>query len=232
VIDDSTTLPPITSGRYDLAQLPLLILNDKPVILDIGCNDGTHTSQFLKLFKNATVFSFEPDPRAQKRFKEQVTDPRATLFEMAISAEDGMVDFHVSGGLPRATELRARFPDGWDQSGSIRTPKKHLEVHPWCKFDQTIRIKTMRLDTWSEANHIGLIDFIWADVQGAEIDLITGGRNTLMRTCYLYTEYSNDELYEGQLNLRALLDLLPDFEVVYRFDNDVLLKNKIIEPTS
>ena len=70
------------------------------------------------------------------------------------------------------------------------------------------------------------IDFIWADVQGAEGDMIRGGQRALAKTRFLYTEYCNRELYEGQLSLRQMLGLLPEFEVVRRFPNDVLLENR------
>ena len=64
------------------------------------------------------------------------------------------------------------------------------------------------------------------DVQGAEIDVIRGGRKALRNTRYLYTEYSNKELYQGQLSLKQLLKELADFEVVARYTDDILLKNK------
>ena len=64
------------------------------------------------------------------------------------------------------------------------------------------------------------------DVQGAEIDVIRGGRNALKYTRYLYTEYSNKELYEGQISLKPLLDELIDFDVIVRYPDDILLKNK------
>jgi hypothetical protein len=82
------------------------------------------------------------------------------------------------------------------------------------------------LDTWWQKAGVGPIDFIWADVQGAEIDLIQGGQQALAQTRYFYTEYSNAELYEGQIPLRDILKLLPNFQLVYRFSHDVLLKNK------
>ncbi|WP_448379798.1 FkbM family methyltransferase [Gloeomargarita sp.] len=111
-------------------------------------------------------------------------------------------------------------------SGSIRKPKKHREVFPWCTFEQTIQVPTQKLDTWWQTAGFPQIDFIWADVQGAEVDLIQGGKKALAHTRYLYTEYANVELYEGQIPLREILRLLPDFQLVYRFSGDVLLKNK------
>ncbi len=62
----------------------------------------------------------------------------------------------------------------------------------------------------------------------AENLFIRGGQEALGKTRYLYTEYSNRELYEGQVNLPQLLALLPDYEVVARYPGDVLLRNKTL----
>lgn len=217
--------PPIIRHEFDLNELPGLLRKDNPTILDIGCNDGSQSLQFLKLFKDAKVYAFEPDPRAQDRFRHNVKDNRVKLFEMAVSSIDGETDFHMSNGAP-SPDWKERSQRGWDLSGSIRNPKKHLNLYPWCTFDRTIKVQTKRLDTWCDEEGVQAIDFIWADVQGAEVDLIEGGKESLHKTRYFYTEYSNLELYEGQVNLRVMLKLLPDFKVLYRFRSDVLLKNK------
>jgi len=216
--------PAITPGDIDLATLPALLGKDDPVILEIGCNDGGQTRDFLKLFSKATIYAFEPDPRARARFAAAVQDPRVTLFDLAISNIDGEIDFHMSSGAPSA-DVAAQLPQGWDLSGSIRKPTGHLDALPWCTFDQHLTVKTLTLDTWCRNAGVQAIDFIWADVQGAEADLIRGGQAALANTRYFYTEYSDRELYEGQPSLRTLLSLLPDFTVLQRFSGDVLLHN-------
>jgi hypothetical protein len=70
------------------------------------------------------------------------------------------------------------------------------------------------------------------DVQGAEDLVIKGGRELLRRTKFIYTEYNNSEMYEGQLNLDGILDLLGDsWELIEVFDNDILLKNNFFNQT-
>ncbi len=225
----SPPLPPVTPGRLDLAYLREVVGTDSPLILEIGAHDGTNTRQLLSRFPGALLFAFEPDPRAIRKFKARVSDPRAQLAEIAIGAADGAAEFHVSTGVPPHVppEERAQYAEGWDQSGSLRTPKAHAAVWPWVKFERTITVPVRRLDSW--AREIGLdgpVDLIWADMQGAEGDLIAGGAATLAMTRYLYTEYSNDEWYEGQPTLAQLLDLLPSFRVLRRYAMDVLLENK------
>lgn len=221
-------LPPVTSGEFSPKLMLDLVGKPDPVILEIGANDGFHTLAFMHFFPKAKIFAFEPDPRAIAKFKAKIDDPRVTLFEMAIGAEDGEAEFHVSSGLPPrlSSENQAAYAEGWDQSGSLRAPKTHKEVWPWCKFDKTIRVPVRALDRWAREHGVRKVDFIWADTQGAEADLIAGGKKTLRRTRFFYTEYSDCEYYEGQPNLAAIAGSLPDFDIVRRYASDVLFKNR------
>lgn len=221
--------PPITPGTFDLSSLPQLLGKHDPVILDIGCNDGTHTIAFLKLFPLSRVYAFEPDPRALASFRASIKGDRVRLFDIAISDSDGVADFHVSDGHPTSPAWKDYRPNGWDLSGSIKKPKEHLREFPWCEFNATISVTTRSLDSWSRENGVGAVDLIWADVQGAEQNLIEGARETLSRTRFFYTEYSNVELYENQVGLDWITNELPEFEVMYRFEDDVLLKNRHLD---
>ena len=225
------SLPPIRNERINFDYIRRLVGNGARVILEIGAHQGDHTAIFLKLFPSAMIYAFEPDPRAAKKFKASITNPRVRLFEMAIGAEDGEATFHVSSGLPANTPpaIRAQYPDGWDRSGSLHLPKTHKTKWPWCKFDKSITITVRSLDSWASQYGIGTVDFIWADMQGAEGDLVRNGQATLARTRYLFTEYSNEELYEGEPTLEKLLNMLPNFVVMKRYPDDVLLKNKSLE---
>lgn len=217
--------PPLVPGALDANRLRELLGKPDPVILEIGCNDGEHTWMFMQSFAEARIYAFEPDVRARARFESHIQDARVQLFATAVGATDGITTFYPSNGLPPNASA-ANMPGGWDLSGSIRAPKEHLEMHPWCRFDAGIDVTVTRLDSWRKQQAVEAVDFIWADVQGAEGDLIKGARETLANTRYFYTEYSNRELYEGQLGLRDLLSLLPDFEVVHRYQHDVLLRNR------
>lgn len=195
-----------------------------PVILEIGCNDGTDTLAFLSLFPGAQICCFEPDPRAQERFRLRVRDVRTQLFPLAVGSSDGQATFYQSDGFP-SDDAAQKLPQGWDLSGSIRRPKHHLQQHPWCTFTRQITVPLVRLDTWADAFGVKGIDFVWADVQGAERDLIEGGQKTLARTRFFFTEYNDQELYEGQVTLHELRRMLPNFEVVAVYPDDVLFRN-------
>lgn len=218
-----------------------LVDSPNPILLEIGCNDGTDTNRFLEAFPDCTLFCFEPDPRAIERFKQTVHDRRAVLTEAAISDKDGIATFYGSSGQPPG---KARGPgashycflDEWDLSGSLHKPTGHLSYSPWVTFPESRRfdVKTMRLDTWLEDHpEIGVIDFMWADVQGAEALLIAGAQNALRNTRYFYTEtrlqrgqYAGCELYQGQPSIAEIQASLPFMSTVaYWGSSNILLRN-------
>lgn len=220
---------PRDSGSDIISRISLLIGREDPVILDIGANNGCHTALFLKRFPKATLHAFEPDPRALREFRHRIDSPQVTLHEIAISAENGEIEFFMSDGEP--PQSRGAFPDGFHMAGSIRRPKNALVDWPWLEFKRRLRVQSMKLDTWSHRNGIDRIDLIWADVQGAEGDLIDGGRETLAHTRFFYTEFSDREWYEGQVNLATLTAKMPGFEIVEKFDMDALFRNTSLATT-
>jgi len=203
-------------------------VGDAETIIEIGAHQGTDTMVMMHHFPRAKIHCFEPDPRAAAIHAESIADPRISLHRLAIGASDGIADFHQSDGtnptLP-AHELEW-YPEGWDQSGSLRRPTCHMGAYPWCKFHDPIKVETRSLDSWAGEHKIGNIDLIWADMQGSEGDLVLAGKQTLARTRLLFLEYSDIELYEGEPTLSQIMDMLPDWYIVWRSLSDVLLRNR------
>ncbi|MEL6119867.1 MAG: FkbM family methyltransferase [Pseudomonadota bacterium] len=208
-------------GQITFEDIKSWVGKEDAVILEIGANDGTDTKRFAETFPQARIFAFEPDPRAAERWQTQVQSPNVTLVQTAIGNSNGTVTFHQSDG-----DVQDGPQTGWDLSGSIRAPKDHLKRHPHINFDQTLDVPISTLDRWAEDNNIGEIDFIWADVQGAENDLILGAQKTLSRTRLFYTEYDNREMYEGQWSLQTISENLKDHTLIARWKNDALFQLK------
>lgn len=182
--------------------------------LELGAYRGDDT-RWLAALPNVRLTAFEPDPRNQVPPFRNVTVVRA-----AISDYNGDAPFNLSeNGWGRE----------WTRSSSLRRPKKHLERFP-VTFGKTITVPCVTLDSYlNDVEPGAAIDFIWADIQGAEGDMIRGGRETLKRTHYLYTEYSNDEMYEGQPKLHQIIAMIPEFRIVEIWPEDVLLENTRFE---
>jgi 2-O-methyltransferase len=191
-----------------------------PVIVEIGASDGSDSEELLSLFPDARLFLFEPDPR-------QVTGLRArfesldnvTIVEAAIADRDGTSRFWLSSGQS--------FHSRYIGSSSIKEPANARDFSPGCTFDEVVQVRTRSLDSWVEEAGLTSIDLVWADVQGAEREMITGGERTLgQMTRYLYTEYSNDEMYRGQATLEEIVSMLKDFDMMGIFGSNVLLRNR------
>lgn len=173
------------------------------IFFELGAHVGEDT-EWLAAIPGVTLHAFEPDPRNQ-------VAPRANVVINRCAVGD------------RCGRAELVFSE-WTYSSSLRRPKNHLRKHPSVTFGGVTQVDVVTLDSYAQARGIGEIDFIWADVQGAEGDVIRGGRETLARTKYLYTEFSDEELYEGQVSLRELLAMLSDFRLVQNYETDVLLE--------
>jgi FkbM family methyltransferase len=197
------------------------------LILEIGAHFGTETHKFKEVAPNCEIISFEPDPRNVKILKERGIDKICKLEEFAISNINGKIKFYLSSGdCSHWSEDPLLTKNDWSASSSLKSPKLHLDQHKWVKFEEIVEVNSIRLDDYEYIND-RLIDFIWMDVQGAEDLVFQGSTETLKRTKYLYTEYNNQELYEGQLNLEQIKEILgSDWELVYLYNDDVLMKNK------
>ena len=200
-------------------EIKNLVNKPNPTIFEIGCADGKDTIEFINVFGDLKIYCFEPEPKNIELVKQTINYSNHFLFEGVVSNVNGKVVFNRS---------RTDNPTDLSYSGSIKKPKEHLNEWPFIKFDQEIEVGSITLDSFCEKENIDVIDFIWADVQGAEGDLIIGGKNTLdTKVKYFYTEYSNKEYYDGQLNLVRIKELLGDnWEIIVDYGSDVLFKNK------
>lgn len=212
----------VSPGTLAPEEIPALLGKANPTIIEVGANCGQTTQEMLRVMPGATIYAFEPDPRAIAKFHRTLTHQNVHLFECAVGSLNGSTTFYQSSG----GEDLAGCEEGWDLSGSIRKPCTHLRVWPWVKFEKQIEVPVTTLDTWANRYGIHGADFLWADVQGAEGDLINGARSLLGSTAYFYTEYSNDEWYEGQISLAELIQQLPGFELIRRYPMDALFRNK------
>ena len=200
---------------------------DSPIILQIGVGFPDDTLEFISVFDDLDfqLWAFEPDPRNIDQFRKTINDPRVRLVDGAIGNIDGKIQFNVSPGDTRL-------------SGSLKEPGDDLykiwpDIFKDMEFPK-IEVECMKLDTICK--YCDELSFVFADVQGAEDLMIEGGIDTFTnKVHYLYTEYSNSEIYQDEPNLDKILSMLPDYEIVQLYKNsgkgdlsggDVLLRNR------
>jgi len=160
------------------------------------------------------IYAVEPDPR-----NHQPARPNVSIEQAAIA------DFNGQGLLTLSKE---RWGREWTFSSSIKEPFNHLQRYP-VTFGESVPVRMITLDSFCEQQGLGVIDLVFADVQGAEGEMIRGGSAAFQRTRYLFTEYSDGEMYRDQPSLNEILAMLPTFRVVELWPDDVLLENQALK---
>ena len=154
-------------------------------VVDIGANRGQFALVARHCFPEARVVSFEPLPGPaalwQAVFKG---DEQASLIEAAVGPDAGEAQIHVSARddssslLPITARQNALFP-GTAESG-------------------TATIRVMRLADELRDSEIVAPALLKLDVQGFELQALTGCEDLLECFSWVYVECSFVELYAGQ----------------------------------
>jgi FkbM family methyltransferase len=138
-----------------------LFVPDNGLVFDVGANRGNRIGCFRTL--NATVHAFEPQPVCAKYLREMFHyDPHVIIHESAIGATIGKAQMQVSTELDVLSTLSDAFIDKVSASG--RFSRKH--------WDATVEVEVTTLDICISS--FGKPDFIKIDVEGFEIEALTG----------------------------------------------------------
>ena len=68
-------------------------------------------------------------------------------------------------------------------------------------------VTVIRFDKWYFTKNIGLIDFVWIDVQGAEKEVIEGMGKVIQKIRMIWMEYGETE-YDGAMDRLRTINLL------------------------
>jgi len=187
------------------------------VVFELGVNEAQDTFRLLDRLKSPNYYGFEPDIDHFSKIQNIVDE-----YDLEIS----IINAAISDSSGPKTLYQSKLADGSNPgASSIKKPKNVLTEFIHVLFPCEKTVNCWSLDEFAKDNNISHINFIWADIQGAEIDMIRGGQNILLHTDYLLTEYSNNELYDGQTGLEQLLKELPGrWEIVKDYLSDVFLK--------
>jgi FkbM family methyltransferase len=126
------------------------------LFIELGAHRGTDTAWMAEI-PGVAIHAFEPDPR-----NHQPPRPNVTLHRAAIAERDGRGSLILS---------QQRCGQEWTHSSSIKPPKNHLHRFP-VTFGGTVEVPLVALDTFYAQHGLDVVDFIWADIQGAEGEMI------------------------------------------------------------
>ena len=149
-----------TSGELNAARILLGDDVTKPMtIFDVGANRGEYTSAILELYPRSRIFAFEP---SRETFR---------LLEAEFAAMSQVVKLNYGLGCKAQSQLLYKESQ-YARIASL-TP---LDV---TDHDYTEKVVIRTLDEVVSEHGISEIDLLKIDVEGHELDVITGAQNTL-----------------------------------------------------
>lgn len=190
-------------------------LPKNPVIVEAGAFDGTDTLGLMRYWPEATVHSFEPVPNIYNNFltKKVAHVPNVHTYQMALSNANGIAPLFLSEnmGCPEP-----------GSSSSLLAPKEHLQRAPWVAFKQTISVRTMTLDSWAQQYQVSYVDFLWLDMQGAELAVLKAAPEVLKNVKAVLTEVEFVEAYDKQPLFFEIKKFMEEQGfVMYAFSHDI-----------
>jgi len=160
-----------------------------PVIIDCGANIGISVIYFKRLYPEAKIIAFEPDPVLFKMLSQNILNfsfENIDLRQEAVWANNSGVNFLTEGG----------------HSGCITEHGDQEKVIP---------VASCRLKELLES--FNTIDFLKVDIEGAEHDVLFDCGESLERCNCIFIEYHSRK--KQKQNLHNILKLF--FDLGYRY---------------
>ena len=156
---------------------------------------GSHEGQEVWLFKRLKInngYFFEPCLRPFRILASLPVGGNYTYYQIALSDHEGYEVMNTAS---------------YDQSNSLLKPKLHLVTHPSITFEGGEMVMLRTLDSFKITN----CNLLLIDVQGYELQVLRGAKETLETIDYVYVEVNKEELYEGCSMVEDVDDFLSEF---------------------
>lgn len=163
-------------------------------IIHVGASEAEENDYYLSL--GASTVWFEPIPWKAK----QIKDKGIEVFEFALGATSKKAKLNIASD---------------PQSSSLLSPKAHLAHYPHIQFYKNIEVQIRTLDSFGLS-----CDMLVLDTQGYELEVLMGAIKTLEGVKYLYTEFAEEEIFEGNAYLPEILSIAKDFKVEGKWIED------------
>jgi len=157
------------------------------LVVDVGARGGfeRHWSFYGD---QVELIGFEPESEECKRLNQQASGTRNRYFPVALGESTGKRTFYVTRYPPSSGFYKPDM-NFWHRFAD----EIHLSVV------KEIEINTADLDHFAHENGLGSIGFMKLDVEGAELSILKGAKETLGKTVFgLSIEVEFYPCHEGQ----------------------------------
>jgi FkbM family methyltransferase len=135
----------------------LTLMNDQPVVFDVGFHDGASTNEILRARPKAQVTCFDPSRFALQCYKKSF-------------ASDGRIAFENQGLSSEPAELE--FYDYQNMSNSLAPRNKEMRG----QTPTVYKVPVTTIDTFCVERGIDRINLIKIDAEGYDLSVLEGAR--------------------------------------------------------
>lgn len=142
---------------------------DIKTFLDIGANKGEYSWSYFRSFPKGRAWLIEPIPKLHDVIRAKLDDHADSymLFDACLGAGPGIVDLHVTNHIGASSVLPMH--------------DAFVQANPHVKEVEVIRKKLITLDEFVNIESIPPVDLLKVDVEGFELEVISGGKNYLRK---------------------------------------------------
>lgn len=197
-------------SKIDLAEIKSIVGN-LDIIIEAGASDGVDTQKFIDLFPAVNIYAFEP---VKDQYKFLITKflgrRNINIYNAALSDISGTQKINVgksSGYL------------GGMGSSSLLTPNLHTDWFPQVQFNEVEIVNTVKLSEFMLEQNILIVDLLWLDVQGKELDILKEAEQQIIeKVKSIHLECSRINLYENQSQFKHIKKFMDKINFVCRID--------------
>lgn len=162
------------------------------VVIDAGAHIGTFSALCASL--GATVYAFEPVSITVKKYLSKVAElyPNIHIVPIALSDKEGDVEIKILEEKLGSSSIVL------NREGSIKE-----------------KVPTISLDEWVKRNNISKIDFIKADIEGAERLMLKGAVNVLKNFAPKLSICTYHLKDDKEVLTKLILQANPDYNIKY-----------------
>jgi FkbM family methyltransferase len=164
-------------------------------VVDVGANTGQFAIAASRIFKAAKIYAFEPIPSCAEKLRVLASDAsKIEVYTNAIGDKIDKVDFFVNEYDQASSLLRLNI-EGSKHFRNLREKER-------------ISVNIITLDHFFKNKTLVKPVLLKIDVQGAEKDVVAGGKDTLEKVEFVLMETAFTPMYIGEPSFTEMIEIM------------------------
>lgn len=185
--------------RHKRLELVAKFLPENPVIFEAGGHYGHDTIRFSAQWPKGTIISFEPNPHAFTKLLESIKNSKNVFaHNIAVNNYNGKAVLNVCHGSNADNPV-------FEGASSLLEPSEGMKIH---YRGPKVEVPCVVLDDWCKNNNVDHFDFMWLDLEGLELQVLSSSPQVLSKVKVIYTETNFQEFRKGMTQFSSLKSFL------------------------